>query len=1597
MAGIQVQFDTRQAQAAVRALASDLNSLDRSFTDALQGAGKLTSQMKALSLGSAAIGSSLKNLETNFNAPFVLANGFGVVEESLKYVLKAITAVVETGIGFDRYEKQMVAVAGSANEAAKAWDYLWAVSDRLGLEIDASTESFISLAAAAKRSGLDIGTAKEMFSSYSEAAVAAGLSTDNTKRMFNELSRLIDGGNTDFQVISKSIENDFNVTLQNSNSLIDSMVLHSKNAKKQWYNIENAVISSSQSQSAELNRQSNEVIGLEASLNRLGNAWTKLKNETYDGTKRIWTLAADIATWFTVGMADISENLNLNDEYEALANQGAEAQLRIFATTREANVWLREQIKYWESEEGVKKRLVSLEAERVRLLQDGVAAENMGGGVYASRLHDLDEMIPRLKEALGIQEKLWYGLDETDKARAKGQQLAPAPDTRTKTNAQLVKDEAQLYLMAVDAEKREAIKVWQAYYEELDQIEGQFWKNAKNKQIAMTSALQRAWVAETEIHRRHAEQAKREQDAVAQHAAEANKRETQELIAEVLKRGEALQASADAYQAGIEARSVVTREQEEEGTRLVRESREERKRIIAGYVDETNQLTMDEYSYRRQQLEAWLKAEIDAHGESRELLALYGAKSMKLAEEEAEFRKEQYREAALAGEDFAAGMAVAFQELSEEAYTFGQAGYDAIMEFAQAGEQLLSDVFGAAMKGELDSLTDAWRGFTDSLVRMYADAFAKMAMQELVLPSLQGLFGGSTSGVSAGEIVASGQSLFSGAATPSQAPDYLYGWERQAWSDQQNSGGSSGWGEAIGSSLAYGGLGAGIGGMAGEMMGGESSGYAQMAGTVAGAAASLIAMTMATASAAGPIGMAVGAIVTLIATLIDFDNHATEDLDLTFTGSGPRADHKGDRKSYQFDYGIGAGDWGQDFGSKLEGEKLEKATIAYLDEYFLAMEEVFDIDLNELISGMDINFGDIQDKLSGEMAIGDLSELMLTKLMRTYTEEFKGAIRSSEKGYATQLVAGFEDIADGDQLKEWIDRAIPAIRMAEEVGDSIADWMQDFGLDLGGMLSELPADAASSFQNVYGAIFDQRTGLEQQADEVNAQFDQWVEDLKGLGVDEAFIAGIEAMRQDVIDAMEQELRDAFAFDLDQREMQATGRSGEAAVLARRKSQEAEYDAAVKQFGEGSEEVARLLRIQALENEALARTMADSITIYAAQVAGNAEGAAWLQLQADHQQKWNEAVAAGISGDQLDILRQTMELENQLFAEQYAFAQKERETNLQVRLLRAQGDDAAADALALQLEQEREILTAKQEGWSAEQVALLEQVHAAEDLQAAAEAAQQAAADAEAAFKSMQDAILDLQGKFLELGFDPGQAMQGKFVQLTGAQRQRAALELQLAREYEALLDSGVASQSIFKAFGDYEKLARQALEAAIAQEKARAMEDLEVRRLQARGEDEAAEALQYRLQLEREYQDAVAAGQDADQLARLREVQAYELLEWAQDRQAEKIEELAQAYRDAADSLADTIRDLTYSEELSTLDPGEKLARLQAEFDALSAKALAGDAEAMAQLGGLSQEYLEARRGYYGSSGGYASEYERVMGSPVHGAGPWPRPTPRTR
>jgi hypothetical protein len=786
---------------------------------------------------------------------------------------------------------------------------------------------------------------------------------------------------------------------------------------------------------------------------------------------------------------------------------------------------------------------------------------------------------------------------------------------------------------------------------------------------------------------------------------------------------------------------------------------------IADLIRGSDQVKAAELTYKSRMaaLDEWYAQEKKINADIAVLDELYALKRREITEE-------SFNAMALAGDDFAAGMAAAFKDLGKAAYTFGQAGYEAVKEFAQAGEQLMSDVFVAGMKGELDNLTDAWRSFTDSIIRMFADAFAQMAMQEIVLPSLSGDSGSgglgkglfdqlfsifNDSGSAKGDGYAGGgtwEDIFSntpGTGGPSAQPG-------------QPGGGAM---QNIGAGFAGYGAGSMLWSAAGSMGLVEDNQYTQTGGMLGAAVGGMIGAIW------GPVGAAVGALIgTLLGSLIGSFMHegAKEDLDLTWTGSGPRLDHKGDRKSYRFGYGIGAGDFGQDYGSKLQGEKLEQATIAFMDDYYSRMEDAFDLDMASVIKDMELNWGNVQDKLDGAQ-LSDLSELMLRKVMREYVDDFKSAVASSSKGYATTLVSGFEDIVDGDQLKEWLDRAMEAITLAEEMGRTISDWMQDYGLTLGGMLSELPNDVSQKFQDLYGALFEQRTGMDKLADDMNAQFDTWVNDLKSLGVDEAFLAGIEAVRQDIIDAMIQAAKDEFNLGLDQRELSALNRGGEATVIARQAQQQSELDAAIERFGEGSAEVARLTRVQTLENERLAASMAETIEAMYAAAIGNQEGAAWAALQSQHAQTWQQAIAAGVSDADLARLEEAMRIENELFALQWEFAKRERTETLQIRMLRAQGLDDEADALENQIEHERELLQARLDGWSAEDMAMLRQVQAAEDAQRAQE-------EAAAAAKEYADAIARANDRFSDFRSSIQDWLNSKLVEESPATSPQSRLE-----------------------------------------------------------------------------------------------------------------------------------------------------------------------------------------------------------------------------
>jgi hypothetical protein len=158
----------------------------------------------------------------------------------------------------------------------------------------------------------------------------------------------------------------------------------------------------------------------------------------------------------------------------------------------------------------------------------------------------------------------------------------------------------------------------------------------------------------------------------------------------------------------------------------------------------------------------------------------------------------------------------------------------------------------------------------------------------------------------------------------------------------------------------------------------------------------------------------------------------------------------------------------------------------------------------------------------------------------------------------------------------------------------------------------------------------------------------------------------------------------------------------------------------------------------------------------------------------------------------------------------------------------------------------------------------------------------------------------------------------------------------------------------------------------------RGLEDLEVRRLTALGQEEEANARAFQLAQQREYADALRAGADAATLAKLAEVQKAEAVRYALGVTEQEI-----ATRQAAlDGLRQTIESLkAFSIAIGgqISQPGANIAALRSQFETVAAQARLGDQAAAGRLPELGRALLEASRAYFASGPGFVQEAVRVQ------------------
>jgi len=115
-------------------------------------------------------------------------------------------------------------------------------------------------------------------------------------------------------------------------------------------------------------------------------------------------------------------------------------------------------------------------------------------------------------------------------------------------------------------------------------------------------------------------------------------------------------------------------------------------------------------------------------------------------------------EAARYSDDFMAGVRAGLLDLEDSFVTFGEAGYDVVVDFAKSASSALSDYFFDVIKGEVADISDLFSALGNSIARSLSDSLASMAVGSIT-DGIGRLLGGS------GGLGSSIASLFGGGST----------------------------------------------------------------------------------------------------------------------------------------------------------------------------------------------------------------------------------------------------------------------------------------------------------------------------------------------------------------------------------------------------------------------------------------------------------------------------------------------------------------------------------------------------------------------------------------------------------------------------------------------------------------------------------------------------------------------------------------------------------------------------------------------------------------------------------------------------------------
>jgi hypothetical protein len=305
----------------------------------------------------------------------------------------------------------------------------------------------------------------------------------------------------------------------------------------------------------------------------------------------------------------------------------------------------------------------------------------------------------------------------------------------------------------------------------------------------------------------------------------------------------------------------------------------------------------------------------------------------------------------------------------------------------------------------------------------------------------------------------------------------------------------------------------------------------------------------------------------------------------------------------------------------------------------------------------------------------------------------------------------------------------------------------------------------------------------------------------------------------------------------------------------------------------------------------------------------------------------------------------------------------------------------------QLDHAREALKANLSGQDAalaQFISANQQIHDLYDKQIEQNRQQLGAIQESNRLEAERNALLDENAQRYEKAIDAQkrlavldeQDLKTRALRAAGLSEEADALDLatKQQREYETAVSSG-KDATYLAALVEVQKAEAEKAAADQAIVHRRALEDLNVRRAIAVGLDqETADALQFQIQQQREYEDAVTAGKDALYLATLAETQRAETVARSVAQIQSKIAGL-----DSTIGGLQAFRNQLLLSDAAGLSPTDRLAEAQRQYQSIATAAKGGDASATGNLPGAANTFLEALRAVNASGPEFQAGLSQVL------------------